>query len=407
MLTLIILILLAGYIFEFVLDFLNIKNWSDKVPAIVKDVYPEEKYIKAKEYSLVNYRFSQITKLLSFLILIALLLYGGFGWLDQYARTLTNSHVVIAMIFFGVLGFASDLISLPFDLYKTFVIEEKFGFNKTTMKTFIMDKVKAYLLTIIFGGLILAALVKTFQLTGNNFWWLAWIFFTLLMLVMTVFYASWILPLFNKLTPLPDGDLRKAIEEYSVKNNFPLKDIFVMDGSKRSAKANAFFSGMGKKKKIVLFDTLISQHTTEELVAVLAHETGHFKLKPTRVGVIAGILQTAIMLYLFSLLQGNHLLFEALGAREGGLHLELFAFALLYSPVSVVTGILMHLLSRRNEFEADAFAKKTYDGNTLSSALKKLSADNLSNLTPHPAYVFVHYSHPPLLKRLEALGMER
>ena len=209
--------------------------------------------------------------------------------------------------------------------------------------------------------------------------------------------------MFNKLTPLPVGDLRTAIEDYSKKNKFPLKDIFVMDGSRRSTKANAFFSGLGRKKKIVLYDTLIKEHSTDELVAVLAHETGHFQLKHTRTGFIAGIIQTGIMLFLFSLLQGNLSLTEAMGAKVPGLHLELFAFALLYTPVSLVTGIIMHIISRKHEFEADAFAKKTFDGRALIAALKKLSADNLSNLTPHPAYVFFHYSHPPLLKRIESL----
>ena len=403
MLTIILLILIIGFIFEAILDYLNIKNWSLKVPSIVCDIYSDEKYSKAREYALVNYRFTQITSLISFLFMLILLINGSFGWLDEYVRGFTNSPVFVAILFFGILAIASDLLSLPFSIYKTFVIEEKFGFNKTTVKTFITDKLKGYLLMIIIGGVVLSALVKTFELTGNNFWWLAWIFLTVLMLLVTVFYTSWILPLFNKLTPLAEGELRNAIREYSNKNNFPLKDIFVMDGSKRSSKANAFFSGLGKKKKIVLYDTLIKEHSTEELVAVLAHETGHFKLKHTRTGFIAGILQTGIMLFIFSLLQGNRAFIEALGAKQAGLHLELFAFALLYSPVSVITGILMHLLLRKNEFEADAFAKNTYNGKALSAALKKLSADNLSNLTPHPAYVFVHYSHPPLLKRLEAL----
>ena len=403
MLNLILTILIFSFLLEAILDYLNIKNWSEKVPASVRDIYSDEKYSKAREYAVANYRFSQISSSISFIVMLFLLLFGGFGLLDDYIREFTSSPILAAILFFGILAIASDLLSFPFSLYKTFVIEEKFGFNKTTIKTFIIDKLKGYFLMIIIGGGVLAALVKTFQLTGNNFWWLAWIFLSALMLVMMVFYTSWILPLFNKLTPLVDGELRNAINDYSAKNNFPLKDIFVMDGSKRSSKANAFFSGLGKKKKIVLYDTLIKEHSNDELVAVLAHETGHFKLKHTRTGFIAGILQTGIMLFIFSLLQGNPLLIEALGAKQSGLHLELITFTLIYSPISVITGILMHLLSRKNEFEADAFAKKTFNGNALSTALKKLSADSLSNLTPHKAYVFVHYSHPPLLKRLEAL----
>ena len=404
MLTLILIILISVFLFETTLDYINIKNWAVKVPSIVSDVFPEVKYIKARNYAFVKYRFSLISSIISFIIMIFILSIHGFGGLDEFIRGFTNNQAYVAALFFGIIFIATEILSLPFSIYSTFVIEEKFGFNKTTVKTFIADKLKGYLLGVIIGGLVLFALVKTFELTGANFWWIAWIFLTVLMLLIMVFYTSLILPIFNKLTPLPESELRNTINQYSLKNNFPLKDIFVMDGSKRSSKANAFFSGLGKKKKIILYDTLIKEHSTEELVAVLAHETGHFKLKHTRTGLIAGIIQTGIMLFIFSLFQGNSALIEALGARQTGLHLELFAFALLYSPVSMILGIFTHLMSRKNEFEADAFAKKTYNGNALSTALKKLSADSLSNLTPHPAYVFVHYSHPTLLKRLEALG---
>lgn len=404
MLTIILLILVFGFIVESVLDYLNIRNWTDKVPTMVSDVYSEEKYRKAKLYAVANYRVGQIISIISFILILVVLLNGGFGWLDTRIRSITDSPVVLAIIFFGILALVSDLISLPFSIYKTFVIEEKFGFNKTTVKTFILDKLKGYLLMILIGSAVIAALVKVFELTGNNFWWIAWMFLTVLMLLITMFFTSWLLPIFNKLTPLPDGELRSAIHQYSIENDFPLKDIYVMDGSRRSSKANAFFSGLGKKKKIVLYDTLINEHSTNELVAVLAHETGHFKLKHTRTGLIAGILQTGFMFYIFSIFQGNEQLANALGASQTSLHLELLAFTLLYSPVSTVAGIFMQFISRKNEFEADAFAKKTFDGNELIRALKKLSSDNLSNLTPHPAYVFVHYSHPPLLQRLEALS---
>jgi STE24 endopeptidase len=402
-LNLILFILIAGFLFEAVLNYLNIKNWSPRVPDLVKDIYPEEKYEKARAYAVTNYRFSTSTSIFSLLLLLAALLSGFFGGVDSYARSFSENPVWVALLFFGIIGLLSDVLTIPFSLYRIFVIEEKFGFNKTSVKTFISDKLKGYLLAVVIGGALLSALVKIFELTGRNFWWIAWIVLTAFMLVATLFYASWILPLFNKLTPLPEGELRQAIENYSARNNFPLKDIYVMDGSKRSAKANAFFSGLGRKKKIVLFDTLIREHSTQELVAVLAHETGHFKLKHTVTGLLAGIAQTGLMLFLFSLLQGHPSLAQALGAQQSGLHLELLAFGLLYTPVSALTGILMHLLSRKHEFEADAFARETYDGNELVRALKKLSADNLSNLTPHPAYVFVHYSHPPLLKRLNAL----
>lgn len=403
MLNLILIILIAGFLFDFILDYLNIKNWSDKVPDLLKDVYSEEKYLKAKEYAIVNYRFSKIVSFLSLGIILFCLLTGLFGKLDDYVRTISSNPIWIALIFFGVIGLVSDLVSTPFAFYKTFVIEQKFGFNKTSLKTFFADKIKGYLLAALLGGIILSILIKIFEMTGTNFWWLAWLFLITFMFLTTVFYASWILTVFNKLIPLPEGDLRKSIEEYSRKNDFPLKDVFVMDGSKRSSKANAFFSGLGKKKKIVLFDTLINEHTKEELVAVLAHETGHYKLKHTLTSFILGIAQAGIMLFVFSFLQNSPQLAAALGSSHSGLHLELLAFGFLYTPISALTGLFMHFLSRKNEYEADNFARKTYSGPALISALKKLSADNLSNLTPHPAYVFFHYSHPPLLKRLEAL----
>jgi STE24 endopeptidase len=403
MLNIILIILTAGFIFEAILEYLNIKNWSPEVPELVKDIYSNERYTKARAYAIVNYKFSQLTSSISFAFILFILMYGAFGWLDEKIRIYTQSPVAIALAFFGILAIASDILSLPFSIYRTFIIEEKFGFNKTTAKTFILDKLKGYLLMIVIGGILLSLLVKIFQITGHNFWWISWIILTAIMLLITVFYTSWILPIFNKLTPLMPGDLRKAIEDYSTKNDFPLSDIFVMDGSKRSSKANAFFSGLGTKKKIVLYDTLVKEHSTDELVAVLAHETGHFKLRHIRLTFIVSILQTGLMLFVFSLLQGNPALSEALGAHQSGLHLELLAFALLYSPLSTITGILMHMLSRKNEFEADDFAKKTFNGKSLVNALKKLSADNLSNLTPHPLFVFVHYSHPPLLQRLQAL----
>lgn len=297
----------------------------------------------------------------------------------------------------------SGLLQLPFQLYKIFVIEEKFGFNKMSIRTFVTDKIKGLIIGGVIGGLLLSLLVMIYENTGSYFWILSWVTVSIVMLFATMFYASWILPMFNKLSPLPEGSLRTAIEEYSRKTGFQVQNIFVMDGSKRSAKANAFFSGLGKKKKIVLFDTLIQNHTTEELVAVLAHETGHYRLKHTRTGLLLGLLQTGLMFYMLSFFLGNVNLAHALGAEIPSFHLNILAFGILYTPVSHVLSIFMNMNSRKHEFEADGFAKKTSDANAMISALKKLSVDNLSNLTPHPAYVFVHYSHPPLLERIKAL----
>jgi STE24 endopeptidase len=283
------------------------------------------------------------------------------------------------------------------------VIEEKFGFNKTTPRTFVLDKLKGYLLGIIIGGGLLGLIIFIYRETGNNFWWMAWLAVAAFMMFATMFYASIILPLFNKLTPMPEGELRTAIENYCKKVNFKLNNLFVMDGSKRSSKANAFFSGLGPKKKIVLFDTLIEKHTTDELVAVLAHEIGHYKKKHTRTGLILGLAQSGLMLFILSLFLGNDELAKAMGASESSFHINALAFGILYSPLSEILGILGNILSRKHEYEADEYAKTTFSGNALAEALKKLSVDNLSNLTPHPAYVFVHYSHPTLLQRLKAL----
>lgn len=401
--TLLIIIVTVAFLIDRLLDYLNLTSVSPDLPAAADGIYDAEKYRKSQEYFKFNHRFSQVTSGYSFLLLILMLLFSGFGQLDVYLRQYTIDPVWLCLLYFGVLGFASELLSLPFSIYHTFVIEEKFGFNKTTVKLFILDKIKGYLLAIIVGGVLIALLVKIYLYTGDYFWILAWLLMTAVLLFVSMFYTTLILPIFNKLSPLEEGELRSAIQSYCNKAGFQLTNIFVMDGSKRSAKANAFFSGIGKKKKIVLYDTLIAKHSTEELVAVLAHETGHYQLKHTRSGLLMGIFQTGIMLFILSLFLGNDSLAQSLGASSSAFHLDLVAFGILYSPVSTVLGIISNMISRKHEYEADAFARKTYAAMPLVEALKKLSSDNLSNLLPHPAYVFVHYSHPPLLKRLEAL----
>jgi STE24 endopeptidase len=400
---LIISIILFDFVFDKVLDFLNLKNLSPELPKEAEGIYDAEKYKKSQVYYKVNHNFSMLTGSISLLAMLSMLFLNGFAFVDSFVRQFTQNPIWMALLFFGILGFASDIIGLPFSIYKTFVIEEKFGFNKTTPKTFILDKLKGYLLAATIGGGLVALIVFIYQSTGSYFWLFAWAVISFFTIFITMFYTTFLVPVFNKLTPLPPGELRSAIEAYCNKVGFKLNNLFVIDGSKRSAKANAYFSGLGSKKTIVLYDTLIEKHTTEELVAVLAHEVGHYKMKHTLTGTIQGIVQTGIMLFILSLFLGNPHLSQALGAGQGSFHLDILVFGLLYSPLSEIIGIISNIISRKHEFEADAYAKKTYNGQALSDALKKLSADNLSNLKPHPAYVFVHYSHPPVLERLRQL----
>ena len=308
------------------------------------------------------------------------------------------------LAFFGVLFIASDLFGIPVSLYNNFVIEEKYGFNKMTLKTFVTDKLKGYALAILIGGVVFSLIIWFYQSTGKWFWLYGWITMTVISLFFAKFYTTLIVPIFNKLSPLPEGELKASIEEYCQKVNFPLKKLFIMDGSKRSAKANAYFSGMGKSKSIVLFDTLVDNHSVDELTAVIAHEVGHYKKKHIIQSMVLSTIHTGILFYLFGWLVGNPVLSQALGVGQPSFHIGLLAFSLLYSPISMLIGIAMNLFSRKNEYEADDFAKTTYAGQPLVDALKKLSKNNLSNLTPHPTYVFFNYSHPTLLQRLKALG---
>lgn len=402
-LFIILAISVLTYLFDQLLDYLNLKAQRKDIPAEIADFYDTEKYQKSLAYQKEQTSFSFLSSGFSFLLSIAMLAFGGFGWIDGFLRPFIANEIILALAFFGVIMIASDLLSLPFQWYSTFVIEEKYGFNKTTIRTFVTDKIKGYLLGAVVGGALLALLIYLVNTLGTTFWiWFGLVAAAFILLI-NMFYTSLLLPFFNKLTPLPEGELKTAIEAFSQKVNFPLDNIFVMDGSKRSAKANAFFSGIGKKKKIVLYDTLINNHTTEELVAVLAHEVGHFKKKHIIWSYLLSIIQVLFVLFVLSLMIFNENLSLALGGSTQAIHLNLIAFAILFSPISGITGLAMSLLSRKNEFEADAYAKETFDGRALSNALKKLSVDTLSNLYPHPAYVFFHYSHPPLLQRLNAL----
>jgi STE24 endopeptidase len=322
---------------------------------------------------------------------------------DSLARSISDNPVVIALVFFGIIGLAGNLLMLPFSYYSTFVIEEKYGFNKSTKKLFFTDNLKSLGITAIVGGGMLALLVWLYQLWGDNFWWYAWILISAFAIVTNMFYAKLIVPLFNKQTPLPENSLRKKIENYAEKVGFELDNIFVIDSSKRTTKANAYFSGFGKEKRVTLYDTLIHELEEEEIVAVLAHEVGHYKKNHIIANIAASVITTGFTLWLLSVFVDNPLLGRALGVEEPGFHIGLVAFGILYSPISEITGLLMNFLSRKFEYQADRFAKKTYSAEAMISALKKLARTSYSNLTPHKAYVIMNYSHPPLLKRYKNL----
>ena len=373
------------------------------MPPEAAGIYDEEKYAKWLAYDKANGRIGSVSSSISIVISLAMLVMGWFGSIDSWLRQYVEHDIVLALAFFGVLGLGSSILSLPFRIYSTFVIEEKFGFNKTTVKTFIIDMIKGALLSAAIGLPLGALIIWFYYELGDYFWITAWVVMTIFSLFMTMFAASWIMPLFNKFTPLEEGELRTAIEAYCNKVGFKLTNLFVMDGSKRSGKSNAFFSGLGPKKKIVLYDTLIEQMTTEEIVAVLAHEIGHYKKQHTRQSLILSIVHSGIMLFLLGLFLRIPEFSQALGAKQASFHVGIIAFGIMFSPISTLIGIGMNILSRKNEFEADAYARDTYDGKPLASGLKKLTAENLGNLKPHPYLVFVSYSHPPVLQRLERL----
>ena len=402
----IIAIILFNFILERILGILNSSRLDLKLPEEVKDVYEPEQYQKSQDYKKVNDRFAIITSTFSLIVILLMLFMSGFAVADHIARGVTGHPVLVALLFFGMLMLASDIINTPFSVYDTFVIEEKFGFNKTTVKTFILDKLKGWLLGALIGGGLLALIIWFYLQTRNLFWIYAWIAIAAFMIFMTMFYSTLIVPLFNRQTPLEEGELRDAIQKFCEKAGFKLQNIFVIDGSKRSTKANAYFSGLGAKKRIVLFDTLIQDMSVKEIVAVLAHEIGHYKKRHVLIGIIIGIIQTGITLFIFSLLVDNPRLSEALGADQPSFHLGLIAFGILYSPISLVSGLFMNIFSRKNEYDADKFTARFNCQDDLISALKKLSGKNLTNLTPHPAYVFFHYSHPTLLQRIRALKKE-
>lgn len=399
----IIAIISINFIIDKILDALNAKHYKDKIPDQLNDVYEQDAYEKSMEYNLVNYKFGIWTSLFSFVLTIGFLLLDGFEYVDKIARSYSDNAIVVALIFFGIIMIASDIITTPFSYYKTFVIEERFGFNKTTKRTFITDKLKGLLMMVVIGGGILALIVWFYQTTQEHFWLYTWAVIIAFTIVMNMFYAKLIVPLFNKQTPLETGSLRDKISDYATSVGFNLKNIFVIDGSKRSTKANAYFSGFGREKRITLYDTLVNDLNEEEIVAVLAHEVGHYKRKHIIFNLFTSILLTGLTLYILSIFISNPLLSNAIGVTIPSFHAGLIAFGLLYSPISEITSLIMNYISRVFEYQADNYAKSTYKAEPLISGLKKLSKNSLSNLTPHPSYVFMHYSHPTLLERIQNL----
>ena len=400
---LIIGLILFDFVFDQVLGFLNSKNWSNTVPEEMKDAYDPSEYKRAKEYKQAKDKLGLISSLISVALIMSIIGFGIFGMLDDWVKSYSGDSFIQAALFFIVIALASSIISMPFSIYGTFVIEERFGFNKTTWKTFVLDKVKGIFLAGLIGGGLLWVVIYILEYFQSGYWYWLWLVIGGFMFIVNMLYADVILPLFNKLKPLEEGELKIAIDNYASKIGYPIKNIYVIDGSKRSTKANAFFSGIGPRKTIALYDTLIEKCTTEELLAILAHEIGHYKKKHILVSMVISLLQMGLTLFLLEFFLTIPEIAQALGAKSISFHVGIIAFGIIFSPVNLITGIFMSVLSRKNEFEADDFARKTYDAAPLISGLKKLSVDSLSNLTPHPAYVFVHYSHPPLLKRIAAL----
>ena len=400
---LLLAVIILNFLKDYYLDFLNSKHFGNKIPEIISDVYDKEKYLKSQDYKQNQYNFSKYSKIYSLIIILSFFYFDGFLILDNYCRSLFETELFISLSFFGIIYFGNDILSIPFSLYSTFVIEEKFGFNKTTPKIYISDKLKSWILTLLLGGGILSFIIFQFESIGKNFWIIVWIFISLISILINGLYAQIIVPLFNKQSKLKEGNLRYEIEKYSNTVGFDLSNIFVIDGSKRSTKANAYFSGFGKQKRVTLYDTLINKLNINQIVSVIAHEIGHYKKNHIIYNLFFSIIQTGVMLYILSLFIYMPIFSESLGIETQSFHIGLICFSILFTPFLEIISLTFNLFSRKFEYEADQFAKKTHNGKYLIEALKILSKDSLSNLTPHPKYVWWHYSHPTLFQRVVRL----
>mgnify|MGYP001312920381 CR=1 FL=1 len=402
-------IIIIGFIlFEYILSsivrFLNIRALNPNLPKEFSDIYDESKYMKSQEYAKTNSKFSYVTSTFSLIVSLVFIFSGFYNTIDLFARSLGFSEEITGLLFFGFLAIFSDLLSLPFSFYYTFVIEQGYGFNKTTLSTFIKDKIKQYFLMLLIGAPVIYTILIFFGYFNDFAWLLVWLFMTLFMIIMQPLFNNYIAPMFNKFTPLEDGPLLEKIKTYLNKVDFPVKKLEVVDGSRRSAHSNAYFSGFGKNKRIALFDTLLEQMDDDEILAIVAHEVGHYKLKHIQMGIVSGVLQTGLMLFILSLFINNPDLFAVFQMENLSIYASLLFFSMLYSPISILSGVLSMFISRRNEFSADKYSSDTANNPTaLISGLKKLSKENLSNLTPHWLNVFLNYSHPPVIKRIKRL----
>lgn len=403
-----LIIIIWLVIFEFVLDefldYVNVKKMSPQIPEEVKGIYDSDKYSMSQKYEKEKYKFWVISSIFSLVLMIVLLLSSFFWSLDLIVRTYIQNEILVSLTYFWILVIGQTIISLPFSYYSTFVIEQRYGFNNSTKKIFFLDTIKSVVLSLIMWWIIGGLIIFTYLKLQDSFWIYAWAILTFFSIFMIMFYSNIIVPLFNKQTPLEDGELKSAIESFANKVWFKLDNIYVIDGSKRSKKANAYFTWLWAKKRIVLYDTLISDMTKEEIVAVLAHEIGHYKRKHTLQMLLFSIVQTGFMLYILGITLWYDIVAEALWADKSSFHVWMIAFTILFTPISMVLWIFWNILSRKNEYEADMYAKVNYSSAELISALKKLSVNNLTNLTPHPAYEFFYYSHPTVLKRIKKLG---
>lgn len=401
------IVILAALGIDFLLnlaaDLLNLKSLSGELPGEFEDVYDRETYARSQEYTRARTRFGLITSTVNLAALLAFWFFGGFNVLDGVVAGWNLGVIWTGLAYIGILVLMKSLLSLPFRIWSTFVIEERFGFNKTTPKTFVMDMLKGMGLAVVLGGPLLAGILAFFTWGGAYAWIYAWLAVTLFTLFVQFIAPRWIMPLFNDFEPLEEGDLRRKIREYADRVRFSLEGVYVMDGSKRSSKSNAFFTGFGKNKRVALFDTLIEKHSEEELVAVLAHEIGHYKKKHILQNIVVSVAQAGVMFWLLSVFLDSPGLYEAFYMERMSVYAGLVFFGLLYAPLDMVLSVLMQMVSRRHEYQADAFAAETYRPGPMIEALRKLSADNLSNLRPHPFYVFLNYSHPPVLERIRAL----